>query len=393
MPSKTHCFVRRRSFAASFFFTTLPIKLQKQHPTKTAVRSEPCEANFSRHGFGQLFIDPSDPTPDLGELLAEIRFAVAVGIDLREVDEGIRPGIGLVSRFRIRDPHPQGRRVVNDVLDIPALDRDLVGKLHELRSIELASFLLQSRECAPSFVVVHYAREYVRSELVGRIGIPPNHQLLIGRLGRMGSDFHGPLFGLPVPKDKVISLRSRLGFEDRQGLGQRISIVKHGPKVDRKMWRVDLIRCFFGRCIPHFAQRKPLDVHPSVRTDHPCKGRDHVRDPFVRNVQDDHRELVRTDLHAPVEVAGLVQMSIDGRIAPGGNAAARIRHQQGDCMKGLERAQRDPGSVGKSRKFLFEPIIAVAAGPRPDLVEHPWSKLEFLADSVESRRNERLDFL
>ena len=42
---------------------------------------------------------------------------------------------------------------------------------------------------------------------------------------------------------------------------------------------------------------------------------------------------------------------------------------------------------------MFEPIIAVATGPRPDLVEHPWSKFEFLADSIESRWNERLDFL
>jgi hypothetical protein len=62
-------------------------------------------------------------------------------------------------------------------------------------------------------------------------------------------------------------------------------------------------------------------------------------------------------------------------------------------MEGLERAQRDPGSVGESGKFLFEPVIAVAAGARPDLGKHPWSKLEFLADSLECRRNERLDFL
>ena len=138
----------------------------------------------------------------------------------------------------------------------------------------------------------------------------------------MRSNFHGPLIGLPIAKNKVISLRGRLGLEDRQGLGQRIPIVEHGAEVDRKMRRVDLIRCFFGRRIPHFAQRKPLDVHPGVRTDHPCKGRDHVRDALVGNVEHDHRELVCTDLHAPIEVAGLVQMSIDGRITPGGNAAA-----------------------------------------------------------------------
>ena len=47
-----------------------------------------------------------------------------------------------------------------------------------------------------------------------------------------------------------------------------------------------------------------------------------MRDTFVWNIQNDHRELMGTDLHAPIEIPRLVQMSINGRLAPSRNAAA-----------------------------------------------------------------------
>jgi hypothetical protein len=62
-------------------------------------------------------------------------------------------------------------------------------------------------------------------------------------------------------------------------------------------------------------------------------------------------------------------------------------------MEGLKGAQRHPRAIGKTCKLLFESIIPIATGSRPNFVESARRKLELLRDAFERSRYKGLNFL
>ena len=90
-----------------------------------------------------------------------------------------------------------------------------------------------------------------------------------------------------------------------------------------------------------------------------------MRDAALRQIDDDHGKIVQPDSQLPVQIACLIKVPVFRGLAPGGNAAARIGHQQRYGVSGLQKRQRHFRSVRETGQLLLEAVVAEGCGSRP----------------------------
>ena len=102
---------------------------------------------------------------------------------------------------------------------------------------------------------------------------------------------------------------------------------------------------------------------------------------------------MRPGLQRPVEVAGLIEMAVFRRVAPRGDAAARIRHQERETMHVLKQPHRHAAAFGQPGELLQHPGIRVTGGGGPGLIERFIRDAQLLLETGDRRGHELMDLL
>lgn len=243
-----------------------------------------------------------------------------------EMDVGTLEGLGFP--VRVTDPNLERGGVEDDVEDITTPDGNLIGQADHLLGVEFPGLLLQGWERSAAFVLVDDALQHVRGEFVGRIVVAPNAQAFGFGQDAMGEDFHGALFRFPIAEHKVVPFGLRLSLEDLEGTAQGGGVLQHGAEPGCEMRCAQGIGHFGTGRVAHFCEHNSRRVHAAIGSQHTRERRHDMGFAFVWQVDGQHGEFMGSGLQGPIEIACLVQVAVGRRRTPGGDAAARVRHQE-----------------------------------------------------------------
>ena len=228
---------------------------------------------------------------------------------------------------------------------------------------------LQQGKRPPAFVVVDHLLQDARGDFILGVVVFPDDDAAVRRLGTVGTDLDGPMLNLAVAEHVMVAFRVPQTLEHLDRPAERIGIIKQRPEKDHEVGGVQIVGGLSCRRVAHFCQDDATGVHARVCADDAGKGRDDMCDAAIGQIDYDHGKIVQPDPQFPVEIAGLVKVPIFGSLAPSGDAAARIGHQQRNGMGGLQKRERHSRSVRQAGQLLLEAVVAAGRGPRPGILK------------------------